>query len=505
MRRSLLAFTAAAAVTSFAFAPSVTTLSDIDPARLLNPLAYLDGANQGPTNGLPGPADLVRSVENIPAGEMGTLEATPIEVINFAETPVFSFDIISLTGTRHPSIPDPKGTKDADGNLLGGIVRGGAAKDLGTFVEFYTDTVDGVDTDIAIQGVNDMGALLWDVTSPVEPELLSILNCGYHQADVGSYRLDDGRMIVAIGGDDVGEHEDCMSSPISPYFKPGAKKGGSGQEAMVFFDVTDPRKPEALSAVATTTVAIGAAHTIEMQPNLPYAYIVTALDPRIEVVDFSDPVNPSVVATVVTQGSPHAFRVSDDGTRGYSAGSIGGETLSIHDMTDPTLAIPLAVQPTARNIYTHEALPAHDKSFVLVLDEGGYDPGYENGYCPGTGFWYYDLTVENTPIPMSYTVADIDGQTAEAQACASHYGNLSHDDTKMTMAYYGAGVRVFDLTDPLNPEQIGAMMFADSDVWTAKSYKDGEYVFVSDLNRGFEVYQWTGEGSLANEVPASVE
>ncbi len=46
--------------------------------------------------------------------------------------------------------------------------------------------------------------------------------------------------------------------------------------------------------------AIGGSHTIEFQPNLPYAYIVTALDPRIEVVDFSDPGNPEIVATVDT-------------------------------------------------------------------------------------------------------------------------------------------------------------------------------------------------------------
>lgn len=498
MRRTALTFVAATAAAGLAFAPIVDGgWSGPSAERLANPLSYLDGAE---FDDLPGPGDLIHSVENIPGGHQGTLADHVDSAENFDPEPVFSHDVLSLSGSRHPSIPDKKNPEE------GGIVRGGAEADLGTFVEFFSPTIvdetgQDVTIDIAIQGVNDMGALLWDVTDPTQVELLSIINCGYHQADVGAYQLEDGRWILAIGGDDVTAHEDCLSSQLSPYFDPTQPVAGTGDEVMAFFDVTDPTRPQALSSVATQETAIGGSHTIEMQPNLPYAYIVTALDPRIEVVDFSDPENPEIVATVDTPGNPHAFRISDDGTRGYSAGSLGGQTLSIHDMTDPTSSLLLGAATGPRNLYTHESLPAHDKSYVIVLDEGAFDPGYASGYCPGTGFWVYDLTVENAPVPLSYTVADADHQTAEGQACASHYGNISHNDELFTMAYYGAGVRVFDMTDPLNPDEVGHMMFPDSDVWTAKSYKDGEYVFVSDLNRGFEVYRWTGEGSLANVAP----
>ena len=308
-----------------------------------------------------------------------------------------------------------------------------------------------------------------------------------------------------LGADDVGDHENCLTSPISPYFKPGGLAAGTGQEVMAFFDVTDLRRPEALSAVGTSITATGGSHTIELQGTAPIAYIVTALDPRLEIVDFSDPENPVIIGPLVTPGNPHAFRVSDDGTRGYSAGSFM-QTLSIHDLSDPSNPVPIGVSAAPRNLYTHEALPAHSKDFVLVMDEGGFDPGYDSGYCPGTGFWLYDLTVEHNPVPLSYTVADIDGQTGTdgtgsgPTACAVHYGNINHSDDTLTVAYYGAGVRVFDLSDPLDPNEIGAMMFADSDVWTAKSYRDGNHVFVSDLTRGFEVYEWTGDRDLADRA-----
>ena len=503
MRRTTLAFVAATAVAGLAFAPTLSGGGWTGPSeeRLADPLSYLDGANRSP-----GPVDLVRSVQNIPAGVTGDLEAVPLQVDNFNPEPVFSFDIGQLTGTRHASIPA------LDGNPDGGVVRGGAAGDYGTFVEFYTrdytDPATGITetVDVAIQGVNDIGALIWDVTDPTAPELLSILNCGYHQSDVGMYELEDGRWVAVLGADDVAEHEDCLSSPISPYFKPNSVFGGNGQEVMAFFDVTDLRRPEALSAVRTEITAIGGSHTIEMQGTAPIAYIVTALDPRLEIVDFSTPEAPEIVGALETLGNPHAFRVSDDGTRGYSAGSFM-QTLSIHDLSDPYNPVPIGVSVAPRNLYTHESLPAHDKSFVLVMDEGGFDPGYDSGYCPGTGFWLYDLTVENKPVPLSYTVADIDGQTGTdgtgsgATACAVHYGNINHSDDTLTVAYYGAGVRVFDLSDPLDPNEVGAIMFADSDVWTAKSYKDGEHVFVSDLTRGFEVYQWTGDQDLADRAP----
>ncbi len=497
MRRTTLAFVAATAVAGLAFAPIVDGggWTGPSPERLADPLAYLDQANQSP-----GPLDLVRSVQNIPAGATGDLEDVPVQVENFAPEPVFSFDFDEqLVGTRHPSIP----TKDDD--PAGGKVRGGNVGDHGTFVEFYTREYEGATIDVAIQGVNDIGALIWDVTDPTQPELLSILNCGYHQSDVGMYELEDGRWIAVLGADDVGDHEDCISNPISPYFKPGAVFGGGGQEVMAFFDVTDLRRPEALSAVRTQETATGGSHTIEMQGTAPIAYIVTALDPRLEIVDFSTPEAPEIVGTLETLGNPHAFRVSDDGTRGYSAGSFM-QTLSIHDLSDPYNPVPIGVSAAPRNLYTHEALPAHGKDFVLVMDEGGFDPGYDSGYCPGTGFWLYDLTVENSPVPLSYTVADIDGQTGTdgtgsgPTACAVHYGNINHSDDTLTVAYYGAGVRVFDLSDPLDPNEVGAMMFADSDVWTAKSYRDGRYVFVSDLSRGFEVYEWTGEQDLADRA-----
>lgn len=500
MRRTALTFTAVATAAGLAFAPALDGGGWTGPSaeRLADPLAYLDGAGMDKADDLPLYGDLVHSVQNIPAGATGDLEPVAASAEGFDPEPVFSFDIGSLTDTRHPSIPDKKGHPD------GGVVRGGIEGDYGTFVEFFTREYEGETVDVAIQGVNDMGALLWDVTDPTQPELLSILNCGYHQSDVGVYQLEDERWIVALGADDVGDHEDCLSNPISPYHDPAAKVG-DGQEVMAFFDVTDLRQPQALSAIATHETATGGSHTIEMQPNAPIAYIVTALDPRLEIVDFSTPEQPEVVGTLETPGNPHAFRVSDDGTRGYSAGSFM-QTLSVHDLSDPYNPIPIGVSASPRNLYTHESLPAHGKGFVLVMDEGGFDPGYGSGYCPGTGFWLYDLTVENSPVPMSYTVADIDGQvgddaTGAPRACAVHYGNINHADDTLTVAWYGAGVRVFDLSDPMDPDEVGHMMFDDSDVWTAKSYKDGNHVFVSDLARGFEVYEWTGEQDLADRAP----
>ncbi len=515
MRRTTIAFVAASALAGLAFAPIVDGGGWTGPSeeRLADPLAYLDGAS---TN--PGPLDLVESVDNVPAGFLCRpyvplvtsvdapdqvpceLDAAPIQNKQFNPAPVFSFDFDEkLVGTRHPSIPDK------DGNPDGGKIRGGNAGDHGTFMEFYTREFEGETIDVAIQGVNDIGALLWDVTDPTQPELLSIINCGYHQVDVGMYELEDGRWIAVLGADDVSDHEDCIKNPGSPYFRGFTLAAGSGQEVMAFFDVTDLRKPKALSAVGTSITATGGSHTIEMQGNAPIAYIVTALDPRLEIVDFSDPEKPVITGPLETLGNPHAFRVSDDGTRGYSAGSFM-QTLSIHDLTDPYNPAPIGVSAAPRNLYTHESLPSHDKSFVLVMDEGGYDPGYDQGVCPGTGFWLYDLTVETSPVPLSYTVADIDGLTGTdgtgsgPTACAVHYGNINHSDDTLTVAYYGAGVRVFDLSDPLDPNEVGALMFEDSDVWTAKSYRDGRYVFVSDLSRGFEVYEWLGEQDLADRA-----
>lgn len=492
MRRPTLAFLAVTAAAGLAFAPLVsTTLPRTAEEVLADPAAVADayGDAEGPMESY---GDLARSVENWPAAAQGELA----EHVQSAE---------NLEAVAQLDMQD----------VLAAYPTG-AAKDIGTFLEFFSphvldqETGEYVQRDIAVMGINAIGAVLVDITDPEHPERLSVAYCNYHQADVGIYNVGDAapgsqRWVLAIGADTYlgggPQGADCFANPINGH-KPagGPTPLGGGDEALALFDVTDPTAPKAQRAVSFQGDS-GGAHTIEFDPTRPHAYIASASHPNLTRVDFSDPAEPVYLPELITEGGPHAVRISADGERLYSAGSFS-QTMSVHDITDPMQPVPVAVQSTPRNLYTHEVLPAHDRSFVVVADEGAWDPGYGaagvgGGWCPGTGFWIYDMSVENLPTPLSYTVADADFQTSEGQACAVHYGSLSADNQYYVTSYYGGGVRVFDLTDPADPVEIGHITYPDSDVWTAKAYTSSEYVFTSDLNRGFEVFRWTGEADLA--------
>lgn len=499
MRRTTLTFVSVTALSGLAFAPLVGSTDGL-PRTAAEVRANPDAVAAAYAD-LEGPAesygDLVRSVENWPAHAQGTSEAHAESAE--ALEPVARLDMTDV-------LADPRFASGA-----------GEAKDIGTFLEFFSPLATDPDTgatyrmDVAVMGFNGIGAVLIDITDPESPERLSVAFCNYQQSDIGIYNLGDDtlegqRWILGIGGD--GGSSDCFSTPLYGHRPVGGPTPlGSGPEVFALFDVTDVRNPVPQRAVtASPNTNIGEAHTIEFDPTRPHAYIATALDPVVTRVDFTDPANPVYLPDVVTEGGPHAVRVSADGARMYSAGSFS-QTMTVHDISDPATPRPVAAQSTPRNLYTHEVLPAHDRSFVIVADEGAYDPGYGvvvgGGWCPGTGFWIYDMTVESAPVPLSYTVADADFQTHEGQACAVHYGSLSADNRYYVTAYYGGGVRVFDLADPADPVEIGHATFLDSDVWSAKTYTRPDYVFTTDLNRGFEVFRWTGEGDLAQfEAPA---
>lgn len=498
MRRTTLAFVAATALTGLAFAPVVDASGGLprtaDEVRA-NPeavaAAYADLETPVDSYG-----DLVRSVENWPAHANGTSEAHEESLENLQQ--VARIDMTDI-------LDDPAFARGA-----------GLAKDIGTFMEFFSPWAvdaegEAYRMDVAVMGFNGIGAVLIDITDPENPEKLSVAFCNYQQADVGIYNVgedtvDGQRWILGIGGD--GGSADCFKNPLYGHTPAGGSAPvGSGSEVFALFDVTDLRNPKAQRAVTVSAgVTTGEAHTIEFDPTRPHAYIATAVDPVVTRIDFTDPANPVFLPDLVTEGGPHAVRISADGQRMYAAGSFS-QTMTIHDISDPMLPLPIGIQSTPRNLYTHEVLPAHDRSFVIVADEGAYDPGYGvfvgGGWCPGTGFWIYDMTVESAPVPLSYTVADADFQTHEGQACAVHYGSLSADNQYYVTAYYGAGVRVFDLTDPADPVEIGHATYLDSDVWTAKTYTNPDYIFTSDLNRGFEVFKWSGDADLAQFEPAA--
>lgn len=350
------------------------------------------------------------------------------------------------------------------------------AHEQGTDLEFYT--VGG--RDHAVVGSYDRGAFIFDITDPDQPRFVSQVECRQRQNDVQIKQFGE-RWVLALARD--GSGAPCVATRIFP-LQPGA--------GIALFDITDPANPTPLYSVTTK----GGAHNFTFHPTAPVGWVSTGDLPggrnHIPIIDFSDLEAPRLAADIEVQGGPHDILFNADGTRAYVASENNAR---IYDTTDP-LAPTLISVTTGPASYIHGLDPAPNGEYMILTDEslalGGFFAA-GSAVCPGGGFTVYDISgdLERTPVPLSFTVADIQGKSDDHRTCTAHVGRISENSRFYVTGWYLGGVRVFDLADPADPVEIGHAMLPRSEVWAAKMFK-GDYVYAADQGRGFDVYRWTG-------------
>lgn len=381
------------------------------------------------------------------------------------------------------------------------VLPGASEIDQGTDIEFYTPTVprrdretgekvlDGEgneileERDFAIVGSYDRGAFVFDITDPEDTFFVSWIECNQRQNDVQIKRFDD-RWLLALARD--GSTPPCIRD----------LRGQRPAAGIAVFDVTDPYEWAPLYSFGNT----GGAHNFTFHPTQPYGWVSTGDLPgginHIPIVDFTDPDQPKLVNDIEVEGGPHDLAFSADGTRAYVASE---NNVRIYDTTDPADPVELSVFP-APAVYVHGADPTPDGEHLIVTDEslvlGGFFAS-ESAVCPGGGITIYDIAGDNEqqPLPVGYGLADHQGRSPDHRACTAHVGRISPNSDFYVTGWYIGGVRMFDISDPSNPTDVGHAMMPATEVWSAKFHR-GPYVYTGDLGRGFDVYRWTGEGDL---------
>jgi hypothetical protein len=374
--------------------------------------------------------------------------------------------------------------------------RAFSANDQGTDIEFFTPTVDVLDAagepvlgedgqplrearDFAIVGSYDRGAFVFDITDPENTRFVTQIVCRQRQNDIQIRQFGD-RWVVMLSNDESGK---LCAGPRE--IGPGGESGGAA-----VFDVTDPRAPKPMYNLRV----VDGVHNWTWHPTKPVGWVSTGDLPggvdHLPVYDFTDVDNPELVADPATEGGPHDITFTADGSRGYVASE---NNVRVYDTTDPA-----APQLLSRGLsiasYVHGTDPTPDGKTMLVTDEslvlGGFFAS-RTAVCPGGGITLFDTT---GPVlrPLSYMVADIQGQSPDHRACTAHVGRFTPDSKHYVTGWYLGGVRVFDISDPTAPAEVGHAMMPRSEVWSAKFHK-GQYVYTGDLGRGFDVYRWTGE------------
>ncbi|HSR13699.1 MAG TPA: hypothetical protein VLS90_19785 [Thermodesulfobacteriota bacterium] len=301
------------------------------------------------------------------------------------------------------------------------------------------------------------GTTILDVSNPREPRILK---------HIPGYKGSESRAV----------------HPVEKYFD-GKDYIIRNQESGEFtgfevWDVTDKGNPKRVSQIGP----LGAAHKSWWDAKTGYAYL-SGIWPgwrgqHLIIYDLKDPANPKHVANWGLPGQrpedPSKERLSLHhpvifGDRAYLSYLGGGDmvVLDIFDKASPKMISHLDFSPPFSGIHTTAPfngmkVPNYTKGYgdvrnFLVLSEEDF-----GGACQGLRKQLYvvDATEETNPIPVAtFKVSDGDfcdrgGWFGPHQFAETKNGEII-GGSLVYVAYFSGGLRVWDISDPFHPGEVG--------------------------------------------------
>lgn len=267
------------------------------------------------------------------------------------------------------------------------------------------------------KGAEPAGIELWDVAEPETPKLISFFDCsGPHSRGVHAVWFVDGEFIhCAAGGRDF--------EPTNPL----------DDQCYTIVDVRDPAKPTEVGRWWLPGTRVG--DSAPPPPRLP------KFGPR--------PGGIRAHNTNVYPARPDRAYV------GYFDG--GAAILDISDKSDPKLISHWNPGPPFHGL-THTVMPLFSRGIAIVTEEAVED---EAADWPKLT-WVVDIREESKiipvatmPLPPVEEFRHRGGRFGSHNLHENHPGPVSfQSDTLVFGTYFNAGVRVFDVSNPLRPEEV---------------------------------------------------
>lgn len=413
----------------------------------------------------------------------------------------------------------------------------------------------------------DAGVLIADISDPSQPKVVGAIGppdeavLGLSSRELRAvpdlHLLYVLNIICSVGG------TDC-SRNLNQFPNTG---GIAETENLKIFDITDPIHPKLVGKYDFGNQPDSHPYVpphefyLWRDPNDPARVIIYVSllfgPPSLEVIDATNPASPTLLTSwdafedaMLTDGedrstgdeSLHSMSVSDDGKIVYvahfGAGFFELDSSNIANASAPTRDLSLITPINARLDYsppfypgTHSALPIPGRPLVLLTDEVyPYDAG-GNG-CPWGWAWMVDDS--DPACPTFFETRDRDTGTLtihgqmrlpfnEASRCPpdaqqDRVTYTAHNPTVtpnlVILTWYGGGVQAMDISDPVNPKQVGAfypeaipsvaledpaLNGTTTEMWSYPIFRNG-LIYVVDIRNGLYVLRYNGPH--ADEVTA---
>ena len=335
---------------------------------------------------------------------------------------------------------------------------------------------------------------------------------------------DDPRLVSTIGTDPAGVSSDIRNVDIHPS-EPWVLVGNEGGEdaGWAIVDVSDRHDPDLFGPFTVEDAPSGAHNVLGFKDD--YA-IAVGHGRGMVAYDISDPANPVEVSQFQMPAAEHddGHDHEGEGETIHAAHARGDHVFLAHwnrgmyvldmsDPADPTVAASFDYTEEDADVplrSCHHATPHPSKDLCLLGEEVGHDlPGYKHAVS-------FDLDTGETELLSSFQFPQHAQQNSnQGYWWTGHFSDWGVGDQEDVVfsGDYKAGVQVFDLSDPADPDRIdqymptegvGEVRDADPErldlidnvpfTWSAESSMAGDsgYVYVSDITTGFYVLSLEG-------------
>ena len=359
----------------------------------------------------------------------------------------------------------------------------------GTDMEFAT--IKGNDYAFAasapsVGGAKTGGLHVINVNNPAKPKEVAFLGCGLYQADI---QLSFDKKYVYMAADSAGGPDSCLAV---------------GKVGFLIIDIKNPLKPKAVGFAETRA----GSHNVTAHPSKPYVYnsnselVPGAANSAIEIWNVANPAKPVMVKSFASlPHPPHDISFNSDGTKIVTAQISSFGLYDTSDVENPTLIVS---QQCPGCSITHDAKFTPDDKGLIIGDEGGGGGTY---VCPGGALYFYQLQADTVPVltglyEPKQIVFPKDGQPSPG-SCTSHVFDISDDGKQVAISWYAAGTRLLNVeammgvavgdTAAGGVTEMGWFQPDGGSSWSSKFFKGEKYIFSNDINRGFDVFQYTGK------------
>lgn len=368
------------------------------------------------------------------------------------------------------------------------------------------------------------GITTLDVRDPQNPKVVDFIAC---PAGTRAFHLQaHGDLLLTVNAPSVWTMKE-FASDGKAYFNQSPADQLRGQlnrftSGLRVYDISRPAKPVEIGFMPVD--GFGPQRLWYTGGRYAYASIHFAdfTDHILAVVDLADPRRPEVVGRCwipgmwIGGGETPTWKTGRryalhhalvDGHLAYGAWRDGG--LTVMDIADPARPRLLVHCHTAPPYGpgTHSPLPIPSRKLLVLADE----PTFDRCVDGLRHVWMYDIRDPANPVAIAKFP-----QPTEADYCAKGgaFGphNLhemrpgSYQSARLVFAtYYNAGVRAYDITDQLNPKEVGyfvppdprvmmdprpnrAQVTQSNDCYVAT---DG-LMYLTDQNAGLYILQYEG-------------